>query len=55
MKNILNLLILLTLGALMSGVALAAPPVGSVPDAGTTSSLLAIALGGLTLLRRFVR
>jgi len=53
MKQTLTLLIALTVVALMSGVAQASPT--SVPDAGTTSSLMILALGGLTVLRRFVR
>lgn len=54
MKQILNILILSAVVALMSGVAQATPAI-RVPDAGTTSSLMALALGGLTILRRFVR
>ncbi len=53
MKKILTSLIVLTIVALMSGVALATP--ASVPDAGSTSALLTLGLGGLTVLRRFVR
>lgn len=57
MKKILNLLITLAVVALLSGVAQAQqePAPANVPDAGTTASLLALALGGLTLARRFVR
>lgn len=53
MKKTLNILIALTVVALMSGVAQATPV--TVPDVGSTTPLLALALGGLTILRRFVR
>jgi hypothetical protein len=55
MKQILNALTVLTLVALMSGVAQAVPTTADVPDAGSTASLMALAFGGLTVLRRFVR
>lgn len=54
MKTILNSLIALTLFVAVTGVAQASPAV-SVPDAGSTSALFAIALGGLTFVRRFAR
>ena len=57
MKKILNLLIALAVVALVTGVAHAqeTPAPTAVPDAGTTASLMALAFGGLTILRRFVR
>ncbi len=53
MKTILNLLTGLTLVSLMTATASAQRI--DVPDAGTTSALMMLALGGLTVLRRFVR
>ena len=56
MRKTLQILTLLTVGALMTGIASAQSLNGNnVPDAGSTYSLLALALGGLTVLRRFFR
>ena len=54
MKKILTVLMLGAIIALMSGVASATPST-AVPDPGTTSSLVAIALGGMAVIRRFLR
>ena len=53
MKTILNALTVLTLVSLMTGTASAQRI--DLPDAGSTSALMLLALGGLTALRRFVR
>jgi hypothetical protein len=53
MKQVLNIATVLALLALLTATASARPVV--MPDAGSTSILLAAALGGLTVVRRFVR
>lgn len=57
MKKILTVSLLVAVVTMMSGVAQAAviPPTNNVPDAGSTSALVALALSGLTILRRYVR
>lgn len=57
MKKTLTILTILTVVALMTSIAGAQSinnPV-TVPDAGSTYSLMTLALGGLTVLRRFFR
>jgi len=53
MKRLITTLFVATLFAGISGVAQAS--VVSLPDAGSTSSLIVMALGGLAILRRYVR
>ncbi len=45
----------LTLFVALTGSAHAINNIVSVPDAGTTSALMGIALAGLAIVRRFVR
>ena len=57
MKKTLTILTILTVVTLMTSIAGAQSinnPV-TVPDAGSTYSLMTLALGGLTVLRRFFR
>jgi len=44
-----------TVFAALTGVAQTTPVTNNVPDAGTTSALMGIALAGLAVVRRFVR
>jgi hypothetical protein len=54
MKKSFLLLLLITLGITSQSV-FATPPPPHVPDSGTTSALLAVAVGGLFWARRFLR
>jgi hypothetical protein len=54
MKKIITSIMALTLFVALTGSAHAINIV-SVPDAGTTSALMGIALAGLAIVRRFVR
>jgi hypothetical protein len=54
MKKIITSILAVAIFVALTGVA-QATQVGNVPDAGTTSTLLGIAVGGLAIVRRFVR
>jgi VPDSG-CTERM motif len=54
MKKIITSITAIAIFVTMTGVA-QATQVGNVPDAGTTSALLGIAVAGLAIVRRFVR
>jgi hypothetical protein len=57
MKNLTTLVIAIVAFVALAGVAQAGSvtTVDRVPDAGTTSALMGIALAGLAAVRRFVR
>ena len=55
MKKITTSIIALAMFVALTGVAQANPVTNNVPDAGTTSSLMGIALAGLAIVRRFIR
>ena len=54
MKKIITSIMALTLFVALTGVAQASLT-NNVPDAGTTSALMGVALAGLAIVRRFVR
>jgi hypothetical protein len=55
MKKIITSIMALTLFVALTGVAQANLVTNNVPDAGTTSALMGMALAGLAVVRRFVR
>ena len=54
MKRITSSILIALMFVAVTGVA-QATPVNTVPDVGSTSSLIAIAMGGLAVLRRYLR
>lgn len=54
-KRIIDSLIVLTLLALMTPAAMANGGLVKVPDVGSTSALMCMALAGLATLRRYMR
>ena len=55
MKKLITVSLYLIIGALVSSVASAATLPQNVPDAASTSALLSLTLGGLAVVRRYVR
>jgi len=55
MKKIITSTIAIAIFVSLTGVAQAGQVTHPVPDAGTTSSLLGIALAGLAVVKRFIR
>jgi hypothetical protein len=55
MKKIITSTMALTLFVALTGSAQAINVIANIPDAGTTSALMGIALAGLAIVRRFVR
>ena len=55
MKKIITSVIALAMFVALTGVAHADGVVTPVPDAGTTSALMGVALAGLAIVRRFIR
>ena len=56
MKKLITVSMYLVIGALVTGVATATTPVpNTVPDAASTSSLLALTLAGLAAIRQSIR
>jgi len=55
MKKIIISIIAVTIFVSLTGAVQAGQVTGRVPDAGTTSSLMGIALAGLAIVRRFIR
>jgi len=54
MKKLVTFSIVVTVFAALTGTVQACE-IDQVPDAGTTSSLMGIALAGLAIVRRFIR
>ena len=55
MKKIITSIMALALFVALTGAAQATPVTNNIPDAGTTSALMGMALAGLAVVRRFVR
>lgn len=55
MKKLLNISMVMTIAVFSVGVAHAQGTAPSVPDAGSTSALVAIGLAGLATIRRMIR